>query len=193
MNRRTWATDLLRHARRLGADRRGVEAIEFAIIAPILVIITVGSLEIGLMVFDYHRAGEATRRGARTAIVNEPIASMDDLKSGTINCQGAADVTITCGDAELNGETTFPAIVDTMQDILPTVTGENINVTYAPSGVGGDAGTAGIVTPLVTVTLVNFTHRFALLGIIPGIPDSVTFPPFTTTLVAPSTAVAVAP
>jgi hypothetical protein len=188
MSRRTWVSEAGRDLRRLLADVRGVEAIEFALIAPVLVVITVGVLELGLMVFDYHRAGEATRRGARTAILNEPIASMSTLKKGTITCEGAADDAISCGANELQGEASFPKIVDDMRDILPTLASENVDVSYAPSGVAADE-TPGMVTPLVTITITGYKHEFALLDMIPGIPDSVTFPPFTTTLVAPSVAV----
>ncbi|MSP83616.1 MAG: pilus assembly protein [Alphaproteobacteria bacterium] len=188
MSRPTLARSLARRIRRLARDRRGVEAVEFALIAPILVIVTVGVLELGLMVFDYHRAGEATRRGVRTAIINPPIASMSDLKSGTINCAGAADDSITCGASEMFGEASFPLIVQDMQGILPTIGSENIDVSYAPSGIASD-DTPGMVTPLVTVTLVGYEHEFALLDIIPGIPASVTFPPFSTTQVAPAAAI----
>jgi hypothetical protein len=140
------------------------------------------------MVFDYHRAGEATRRGARTAILNDPIASMSTLKSGTITCEGAADDAITCGASDMNAEASFPLIVTDMRDILPTLASENVDVSYAPSGVAGDE-TPGMVTPLVTISITGYSHEFALLDMIPGIPDAVTFPPFTTTLVAPSVAV----
>lgn len=47
--------------------RRGVAALEFAMILPVLLVMTLGALEGGLLLFDYHRLSEATRRGLREA------------------------------------------------------------------------------------------------------------------------------
>lgn len=184
MIRPTSASDARDGLRRLWRDTRGVEAIEFAFIAPVLLMLTIGVLEMGLVLFDYHRAGEATRRGARVAVIEEPIASMEDLKSTTVTCDGSAS-SVTCTGATVEVSASFTAVFDAMHAMLPGLERANVRVAYAPSSVASDE-TAGIVTPLVTVRIVNYVHAFAVLGFIPGVPETITFPPFATTLVAPS-------
>jgi len=42
----------------------------------------------------------------------------------------------------------------------------------------------GIVTPVVTVSLTNVTRDFMILNIIPGMPETFTYPTFTSSRVA---------
>jgi Flp pilus assembly protein TadG len=183
------ASKLHRELRRLWRDRRGVEAIEFAMIGPVLIVATIGTMELGLAVFDFHRAGEATRRGARIAVIEQPVASLDDLKDTKVTCQSNSG-TVSCDGGSMEASASFTEIVDAMREVLPTLTAQNIQVSYAPSTVIAD-DTEGLVTPLVTVSVVGYEHSFALLGSLPGLPGTITLPAFATTLLAPSQTVPV--
>jgi Flp pilus assembly protein TadG len=174
---------------RLWRDERGVEAIEFAMIGPVLIFATIGTMELGLAVFDYHRAGEATRRGARVAIIEQPVASLEDLKDSNISCQSSGG-SVSCEGGSTGSAASFTAIVEAMQDILPTLTAANVELSYMPSTVVSD-DTPGLVTPLVTVSIIGYQHSFALLGSLPGMSETITLPPFATTLLAPSQAISV--
>jgi Flp pilus assembly protein TadG len=66
-------------------------AVSFAIFVPILVLISVAILEFASVGLDYHRAGEATRRGARLATILPPVANLSTL-------QPSAEVVCTAGD-----------------------------------------------------------------------------------------------
>lgn len=189
MTRPTSASDPRRALRRLWRDRRGVEAVEFALVAPVLLVMTIGTLELGLAMFEFHRAGEATRRGARLAVIEEPIASLDGLKSGTASCEGSGS-SVTCANADVEETGSFTVIYDGMLDMLPNLERANVRVTYAASTVAGDE-TPGLITPLVTVSIIGYEHAWFLLGAIPGIGETITFPPFATTLLAPSKTVPV--
>ncbi len=57
---------------RPGDGERGSAAVEFGMIAPLLVLITFAILEFSLVLFEQHRATEATRRGARQAVIARP-------------------------------------------------------------------------------------------------------------------------
>jgi len=189
MTRPTSASRLGRALGRLWRDRRGIEAIEFAMIGPVLIFATIGTLELGLAIFDYHRAGEATRRGARMAVLEQPIASLDNLKNAKVACKGSA-ASVSCTGGSVESAASFTAIVDAMREMMPTLVRANVEVAYAPSTVISD-DTAGLVTPLVTVSIAGYEHPFALLGVVPGVGDTITFPPFSTTLLAPSQTVPV--
>ncbi|MDQ9168916.1 pilus assembly protein [Oxalobacteraceae bacterium R-40] len=49
--------------------QRGVAAVEFAIIAPVFFILLIGIMELGRVLFYMNSAAEATRFGARIAVV----------------------------------------------------------------------------------------------------------------------------
>lgn len=189
MTKPTLASSVRRGLRRLWRDERGVEAIEFIFVAPVLLILTIGTLEMGLVLFEYHLAGEATRRGARVAVIEEPIASMEDLKSTAVTCDGSS-ASVTCTGATVEDSASFTAVYDAMHAILPGLARTSVRVAYAPSTVASDT-TEGIVTPLVTVQIVNYVHEFSVLGFIPGVPTSITLPSFATTLIAPSRSIPV--
>ena len=51
------------------AQQRGVAAVEFALVVGILLILLIGTMEMGRMLFYWNTATEATRLGARLAVV----------------------------------------------------------------------------------------------------------------------------
>ena len=161
---------------------RGAVAIEFAFVFPLLLAFTIGVLEFGIILFDYHRAGEATRRGVRDLVINPPLAALDTLlNDGSVVCIGSgASVSCAGGAVDDDAATTFSALVQRMQDIFSTITPQNVSVTYVASGVDDPANT-GVITPTVTLNLTGVQYTFFVLQIIPGIPDGFEFPPFATT------------
>ena len=59
------------------AHRRGASAIEFALIAPLMIAFTFGLVEIGRIMLVKQTATHATREGARIAV--RPTADSDDI------------------------------------------------------------------------------------------------------------------
>jgi len=55
--------------RKLIASQKGVAAVEFALILPLLVMITFGIIELGIFVYDKQIITNASREGARAGIV----------------------------------------------------------------------------------------------------------------------------
>ena len=115
--------------------RRGTVAVEFSILLPILLVASIGALELALIIFDFHRASEAIRRGARMAIIQPPLVDLDGLGSGTITCQsprakGNPDkVSVQCtssggatGDPVADSKTIFFTIMEEMREFLPEIT-----------------------------------------------------------------------
>ena len=64
----------------LGADRRGVAALEFAFVGPVLFTILLGIVEMGRMFYVRELLEYATEQAARYYMVN-PGASWDDVKT----------------------------------------------------------------------------------------------------------------
>ena len=161
---------------------RGAVAIEFAFILPLLLAFTVGVLEFGIILFDYQRAGEATRRGVRELVINPPLAALDTLlNDGSVVCIGSgASVSCTGGAVDGEAATTFSALVENMRDIFSSIAAQNVSVVYNASGVDDPANT-GMITPTVTLSLTGLQYEFFILQIVPGIPTGFEFPPFATT------------
>ncbi len=158
--------------------REGATAMEFAMILPVLLLLTLGALEIGLIMFDFHKVSEATRRGLRTALINDTIIDLGDLDTTPIPCTGSGGVSCSGGSVDNSGS--FDAIVAAMQAVTPRITGDNVIVTYSDSGLD-ISGTGETTTPLVTVEVTGLAYEFTALSYLPGLPDELTLPSFDTT------------
>ena len=176
----------MRPFRRLTRCRRGAVAIEFAFILPGLVLLTVGLLELMLILFDYHRFSEASRAGLRTALIEAPVASLDNLTPGnTITCTGSG-ASVSCSGGPVGSASSWDAIVARVQRTAGDVEASNLRLSYTESEVTDPIEVPGAVTPVVTLSLVELEHDFFFLNYIPGIPDTLTYPDITTTGLGPT-------
>ena len=92
--------DRTRRRTRFFLARDGATAVEFAYILPVLVVISLGLIEVSLIMFDYHRAGEAMRMAARAFVV-DPAATSYTLADLPFACPGDATCDTTRFDAVL--------------------------------------------------------------------------------------------
>jgi Flp pilus assembly pilin Flp len=167
MNRRTSAAS---RGRAFVAARDGATAIEFALVFPIVAVLTLGAFELGLAVFEFHRVGEAMRGLARSFEIDPPITSYANLP---VTCPGSG----ACDGVRID------AAVAAVRTIVPGFTAANLRIVYRASGLD-DASTPGMVTPTMTVSAVGLAYRYVVLGrLVPGIGDVLTLPAFSTTRV----------
>lgn len=186
MSKPTSATRRKRPFRRLTRCRRGAVAIEFAFILPGLVLLTLGLLELTLILFDFHRFNEASRAGLRTALIEAPVASLDNLDSdNTITCTGSG-AGVSCSGGPVGSASSWDTIVARVQRTAVNVEASNLRLSYTESGVIDPSEVPGTVTPTVTLSLVDLEHDFFFLDFIPGIPSSFTYPDITTTALGPT-------
>ncbi|NPT60070.1 TadE/TadG family type IV pilus assembly protein [Paraburkholderia elongata] len=119
-----------------GARRqRGAAALEFALISIVFFTLLIGIMEMGRVLFYWNTAAEATRLGARMAVVC-------DINSS----QSASN-----------------PVIAQMQQLLPILQPANVTVAYAPSGC--DASSCTAVTVSVTNVTVNTVMPFMPLSI----------------------------
>ena len=176
-----------RLARRLSRDSRGMAAVEFALVMPIAILLTAGIFEFVLFMYDFQAATDATRQGVRVAIIQPAAADISGLKDTTISCTFAGGSS-NCSGADESGDadTTFVAILAAMQQSMDNVTDANIRLVYSWADVDDPAKTPGIVTPLVTVELIDMEHELFLLPGFVGIPNSLPLPSFSSSRLAHS-------
>ena len=106
------------------SQQRGVAAVEFALIASIFFTLVFGVMEMGRILFYMNTAAEATRLGARVAVVCDANAAI--IKTKMINMLGiltTADITVSYLPSACNAST--------CESVTVSVTKENIQ-TFIP-------------------------------------------------------------
>ncbi len=194
--------------RALLSNQSGATAVEFALLFMLLVVVTFGTVEMGFAFYQWNAAEKATHLGVRRAVVSDPvsgglntlgvIATTSDYGKSCRNADGTPNsdcyfppITCTSGGA---GSATctnamgtvnpaaFDSVVQLMQLAFPRIQHSNVVISYSWSGLGF-VGRPGGQPVVVTVSLRNMTYDFILLDALAGLPDRITMPPFTATLI----------
>lgn len=113
---------------RLPSRQRGVAAVEFAIVASLLFTVLFGVMEMGRLLWTWNAATEATRLGARLAVVCDIDRSMN------------------------------APIKSRMQDMLPALTDGNITISYLNPTNTVDSSCTNATCKAARVSLSGFTH-----------------------------------
>jgi hypothetical protein len=192
---------------RLLRSRRAASAIEFALVAPLLIFLLFGVIDGGRWLWEVNRSEKATQAGARFAVVTDPVTSglvtadymgVGGLTQGDVIPKSAFGKVVCgsggCCSGNLTCTSPYPAlgtfdssafqrIVDRMAAMNPEITAANVRISYAGSGLGyaGDPDPNRMdVSPLVTVELTGLQFRPLFLASMAGF----TMPSFATTLTA---------
>ncbi|MBI3453901.1 MAG: hypothetical protein HY057_13915 [Rhodospirillales bacterium] len=161
-------------------DRQGGAATAFALIVPVMLSLSLMTLEMVLIGFDMHRAAEASRRAARLATILPPVANLAGIAPGTKVVCKSTNGNTQCTGGALETAATFDTMAAQMKDVFPGIAPANIEITYSYSGIG-DLAMPGGALPLVTVRLVGLQHPLTVIKSLPGIGSAVPLPAFTTT------------
>jgi hypothetical protein len=139
---------------RLGRRQQGLTTVEFAIVATTFFMILFGVIEVSRGLFVWNTIGEATRRGARVAVVCPPNHSAPARAAVFSNNPG--------------GGSSSP--------VLSGLTMDNIAVAYLDA----DGEPTAVVADIryVRVSITDYEHQF----LIPLLTQTITVPPFSTTL-----------
>lgn len=183
---------MIRRMSHLLTDRSGSTAAEFVLVLPLLLVLLLGLIDAGRFMWTCNRAEKATQMGARFATVTdlipaglvgysfatsggiiqgEPIpetAFGGATCSSSTNALTASAVTCTCigtcpslGTASV---TAFNNILGRMQQFMPEVKANQVQIDYNYSGLGYAGDPNGIdVAPLVQVSLKNVTYPVSFL------------------------------
>ena len=163
-------------------DNKASMIVEFAIIGPVMMLMTIGILEFILAFTSYIRLNEAMRSATREAFLQPTVADIDSLETTDAICQKLEEEDLACGSYAVNDEDAFDAIVAKARATYPGLTENNIIVTYSPSGIGTSSTSDGTV-PLVSVEVTDYTYEFITGDFMPI--SSIEFPAFKTSRMRP--------
>jgi len=112
-------------------SEKGVSAVEFALIAPLLFVLTFGIIEFALLLFDKAVITNASREGARAAIVYHTTGPLPE-NYAPLNDQGIQDVVIRYANdylVNLGGENDLTRANIVVDPPEPRVSGADVTVT----------------------------------------------------------------
>jgi hypothetical protein len=141
-------------------DISGSALVEATLVMPILLVLSLGTVDGAYMLYEWGLANKAAYVGARTAVVSNPVAKnifanisftasvgqlcfspgtgqpVTDANNNAI----CASITSTCtsGNCTTNGYdgTAFTKILTAMQTMFPRIAGTNVQIIYRTNGLG---------------------------------------------------------
>jgi Flp pilus assembly protein TadG len=190
----------------------GSSLVEFTLVFPVLLVVLLGTVDVGFMLFEWMLANKAANVGAHRAIVSDPVAqdinnpAYDPTLAGK-PCQnqntGAATGfcpvvpsslcttnqntgVLSCTNYTKN-DTAFTTIFTPMQNIFPRLQPQNVTISYQRNNNLGFSGRPGGLPMEVTVSITGMAHQFFFVGPLVSflggfITSTPGIPPFATTL-----------
>lgn len=141
-------------------NERGGSLIEFTVVAAVFFLMLVGIVAAGNLYYTHNALVEATRRGARYAVMH-PVGSVADVQNVVVY------------------GTTTPAEGQT--SLIYNLQTTNVTVCYSGSA-DCPGATMNVAQGSVTVSITGYTFPFVL----PTTTTSITMPPYRTTLAGES-------
>jgi len=194
-------------------DNRGAATVEMALIFMLLLLVSFGIIDMGMAYWQWTAAEKATQVAARKAVVSAFVAhGLMSFPQPTANnpfgtpCMSGSGVskpcnvtTVVCTNTKCtpakacdgNGGNCvntgweskyFTAIYNEVKAIDPYIAPENLVITYSANGLGY-VGRPGGLPLTVTVTLTGMKFKFYALGVLAGFTETISMPPFTSTLI----------
>jgi len=171
----------LRHMREFGSNNKGTAVAEFAVLLPLLALLTFAIIEFSVIMWQRQLAEFAVTRALRIATTREliPEATLPDCGVTTnavagTSCSavaGAEDWVFTCTPSApgvCNG-LILNYILTEIQAIAPTVQAANLVVQVEGAGLGFVG--RGRPIPVITVRLTDLTYELIALGALAGLSD----------------------
>jgi hypothetical protein len=186
----------MRRVQDIWQEEEGATLIETSLVITLLILMTLGFVDLARAFSQWNAAEKATQIGVRAAIITDPVAqeladfdcdnasivlgtpcANGGTSFGTITCMGSGS---SCDGGNTFDATAFNTILTRMQVAYPQLQGSQVIVEYRDIGLGF-AGRKGPV-PAVTVRLNNIPFNFLVLNSLLGLP-TITMPDFRATLV----------
>lgn len=154
--------------------QQGATMVEMAITLPLFLVIVFAIFEFALAIFAWSRAVEATRAGARYAIVNDAVMGLPDCNSHAPGAEVPPE-SDTCDNANCSN------LMLQMQRLYPDLLSEHVAVAYECSFAGFSDNPKPVMQ--VTVAISGQPYHLMLPGLL-GLDSTWTLPAFATTRIS---------
>jgi len=178
--------------RKFARNASGATLVEYTLVFTMLMVLTFGLIEFGLVLHQYNNSEKATAIGARFAATRGPVyVGLPDcgvstsLPAGTMcsSVAGASSWSVTCNaGAPSSGcqSAALNALVARMQQFAPQIEAQNVQVILRGAGLGFVG--RGSPVPMVTVRLTGMSYDFIALDALLGF-GQLNMPGFDATIV----------
>jgi hypothetical protein len=156
--------------------QRGAALVEFAIVITLFLLLVLGGMDFGRLMFDVARTVEASRIGVRTAVVTTPPSAYRTGDRLNLTCPG-----VPLGDGlSIDAQS---ALLLAMQSRQPRIQVQNVRLIYQCASAGSPQRAEPL--PVVTVAVVGlrFTPLFSTLL---GLPATIPIPTFPSSMLGES-------
>jgi Flp pilus assembly pilin Flp len=159
--------------RRFQRNESGSTLVEYTLVFLLLMLLTFGLIEFGVVLYQYNAAETATAVGARYVATRGPfITGISDCGVATSASAGTACRTITgsdswtmtCNAGSPSGacqSSALTSLVTEMQRFAPNIEAQNVQVVFRGTGLGFVG--RGSPVPMVTVRLTGMQYDFVAL------------------------------
>lgn len=177
---------------RFKRDESGVTLVEYTLVFMLLMLLTFGLIEFGVVLYQYNSAEMATSVGARyiatrgpvvTGISDCGVATGEPAGTPCRDIDGSDEWSFTCNANAPSGNcqgVPLAALVTEMQRFAPNVEAQNVEVIVWGAGFGFVGRNSPV--PMVTVRLTGMQYDFVALDDLLGF-GTLTMPGFDATLV----------
>lgn len=161
---------------------RGAALVEMAIVVSLFFVLVFGIIEFARVLFSWGVAVEATRAGARYAIVNTRVGALPACPGASVTYTVDFD-DCTCPPPGDGPESPECGVVETMCLARYALRTENaqVHVTYRCSDAGFSGAPSALRPYEVQVETAGFEHHFSALWGLLGFGEYWEVPPFATT------------
>lgn len=182
----------MKRFRKFRANESGATLVEHTLVFMLLMLLTFGLIEFGVVLYQYNAAETATAVGARFAATRGPMVSglsdcgvTTSASAGTWcrNVTGSDTWSVTCNASAPSGAcqgTALTALVTEMRRFAPNIEAQNVQVVLRGAGLGFVG--RGSPVPMVTVRLTGMQYDFIALDDLLGF-GTLTMPGFDATVV----------
>jgi hypothetical protein len=164
-------------AQRIGRrGERGATVAEFAVVALLFFMMIIGIIEFGRLLYTHNALTDATRRGARFAVINQGTMGSDESNPNRVKVKNY----VVYGASATYDDEGMP----TSAPLINGLTTDMVKVTYEGADLDGDPDTdpSNFGANLGTATVSIEGYEFDLS--VPLVSRDIPLPTYTTTLIA---------
>jgi len=172
-----------RHKLALWRDQRGEAIVSFALVFPILLLLSFGILEFAFAMMDRHQAAESLRLFSRSVAISITTEDLENIESDSPTICSYSNQQVSCNNGtNIASWTKLIAGFQKAQAVFPRLNASHIVLIFEPTGLEPDEADLGTMA-LVTVQFQNLDYEAKVLPFYSDIIERILFPTISNSLV----------